>query len=173
MKSLVKSAQEGDDQAFLELFQKYETYIYRMAFIYVKNEADALDVVQETAYRSFKSIKNLKKATYFKSWLIRIAINCSLDLLKKEKRTVTINQEEVDYFSQAEDENLPLELTLQEFIHELDEQERLVVFLRFYDDFTFRQIADTLDIPLGSAKTILYRSIDKLRARLEEVDFHE
>ncbi|HET6872254.1 MAG TPA: RNA polymerase, partial [Sporolactobacillaceae bacterium] len=50
MSRLVKKAQQGDDQAFLKLFQKYEEDIYRMAFVYVKNQTDALDVVQEVAY---------------------------------------------------------------------------------------------------------------------------
>lgn len=51
--NLVKQAQKGNDQAFLQLFQQYVQEIYKMAFIYVKNESDALDVVQETAYAAF------------------------------------------------------------------------------------------------------------------------
>ena len=76
---LVKKAQKGNDKAFLKLFQKYEEDIYRMAYVYVKNENDALDVVQEVAYRSFKKIDTLKNPEYLKTWLIKIAINCSLN----------------------------------------------------------------------------------------------
>ncbi len=57
---LVHKAQKGNEKAFLKLFQQYEEDIYRMAFVYVKNESDALDVVQEVAYRSFKKINTLK-----------------------------------------------------------------------------------------------------------------
>jgi len=57
---LVREAQKGNDKAFLELFEEYENDIYRTAFVYVKNQDDSLDVVQETAYRAYKSIKNLK-----------------------------------------------------------------------------------------------------------------
>ena len=77
MLNLIKKAQKGNDKAFLTLFQQYEQDIYRTAFVYVKNQSDALDVVQETAYRSFKSIKDLKEPKYFKTWLIRIAISCA------------------------------------------------------------------------------------------------
>ena len=56
----MRFAQEGDHIAFLRLFQEYEQDLYRIVFVYVKNESDALDVVQETAYRSLKTIKNLK-----------------------------------------------------------------------------------------------------------------
>lgn len=86
MLDLVLKAQKGDDKAYLALFQQYEQDIYIMAFIYVKNQSDALDVVQETAYRSFKAIKYLNEPKYFKTWLIRIAVNCSLDLLRVRKK---------------------------------------------------------------------------------------
>ena len=62
MDKLVRRAQKGHDAAFLTLFQQYEAYIYRMAYVYVQNENDALDIVQETAYRAFKSIR-LKDGT--------------------------------------------------------------------------------------------------------------
>ncbi|MEW8987886.1 MAG: sigma factor, partial [Bacillus sp. (in: firmicutes)] len=64
MLSLIKKAQRGNDKAFLELFQQYEQDLYRMAYIYVKNQSDAMDVVQETAYKSFKSINELKEPKY-------------------------------------------------------------------------------------------------------------
>ncbi len=84
----MKKAQSGDDEAFLELFQEYENVIYRMAYVYVKNQADALDVVQEVAYRSFKNIKTLNKPEFFKTWLIKIAISCSIDCINKNKKVV-------------------------------------------------------------------------------------
>ena len=63
LERLVKKAQKGDDKAYLMLFQQYETDIYRMAYVYVKNKDDALDLVQEVAYQSFKKISTLKKST--------------------------------------------------------------------------------------------------------------
>lgn len=83
---MIEKARKGNDNAFLKLFQEYESVIYRTAFMYVKNQNDALDVVQETAYRSFKSIKNLNESKYFKTWLIKIAISCALDMLRKQKK---------------------------------------------------------------------------------------
>ena len=85
---LVKKAQKGNDKAFLKLFQKYEEEIFRMAYVYVKNESDALDVVQEVAYHSFKKIDTLKNPEYLKTWLIKIAINCSIELVRKNKKVV-------------------------------------------------------------------------------------
>lgn len=165
MLSLIKKAQRGNDKAFLELFQQYEQDLYRMAYIYVKNENDALDVVQETAYKSFKSIKELKEPKYFKSWLIRIAISCSLDILRKRKKVVPLKSDFEEFTSGAVHEDLPSGITLRGMIEELREEEKSVILLRFYQGMTLKEVSETLDIPLGSAKTILYRGLEKLRKK--------
>lgn len=170
MLNLVKSAQKGNDKAFLTLFQKYEQDIYRTAFIYVKNQSDALDVVQETAYRSFKSIKSLKDPSYFKTWLLRIAINCSLDLLRKNKSQVQLKPDFKEFVSGAVNEDVALEMTVRDLIDGLKEYEKGVIILRFYQDLTIKEVSEALDIPLGTAKTILYRALNRLRKDLEGDD---
>ena len=86
MKALIKKAQNSDEKAFTKIFEKYESDLYKVAYVYVGNQDAALDVLQETAYRSFKSIKNLKENQYLKTWLIKIAINCSLDFIRAQKK---------------------------------------------------------------------------------------
>jgi RNA polymerase sigma-70 factor (ECF subfamily) len=164
--NLVKKAQKGNDKAFSRLFLTYEQDIYRTAFIYMKNQSDALDVVQETAYRSFKSIKNLKDPIYFKTWLMRIAINCSLDLLRKQKNLVQLKPNFDEFISGDVNEDIALEMTVHDIIERLKEFEKSVIILRFYEDLTIKEVAETLDIPLGTAKTILYRALNKLRKDL-------
>lgn len=173
MRNLVKKAQKGDDQAFYALFQQYEQDIYRMAFVYVKDQNDALDVVQETAYRSFKAIKTLKEPRFFKTWLLRIAVNCSLDVLQKQKSVVRLLPEvEENISGDVNEEDIPLEIMVRDLIEQLDEGEKGVVLLRFYEDLSFKEIAETLDIPLGTAKTILYRALDKLRKNWKGADLN-
>jgi len=161
--NLVKKAIKGNDKAFLTLFQKYEQDIYRTAFIYVKNESDALDVVQEVAYRSFKYIKNLKEPKYFKTWLIKIAISCSLDNLRKQKNVIQMKPEFEELISGDVNEDAILTMTMQDLIEQLNEDEKSVIILRFYQDLTIKEVSETLEIPLGTAKTVLYRAINKLR----------
>ena len=169
---LVNKAQKGDDKAFLKLFQKYEEDIFRMAYVYVKNESDALDVVQEVAYHSFKKINTLKNPEYFKTWLIKIAINCSLDLVRKNKKVVQLNPEYEEFIG-SEDEDVPLSVTLQELLDQLNEDEKSVVILRFYEGYSFKEIADLLNIPLGTAKSVLYRALNKLRKKYKEAHICE
>ncbi|MEK4538219.1 sigma-70 family RNA polymerase sigma factor [Peribacillus sp. FSL K6-1552] len=166
---LVKKAQKGDDKAFLKLFQQYEEDIYRMAYVYVKNESDALDVVQEVAYRSFKKIETLKYPEYFKTWLIKIAITCSIDLVRKNKNVVQLKPEYDECIS-FEDEDIPLSITLQELLDQLNEDEKSIVILKFYEGYSFKEIADLLNMPIGSAKSVLYRALGKLRKQFKEAD---
>ncbi|MFS0862200.1 sigma-70 family RNA polymerase sigma factor [Fredinandcohnia sp. 179-A 10B2 NHS] len=173
MLNLIKKAQKGNDKAFLTLFQQYEQDIYRTAFVYVKNQSDALDVVQETAYRSFKSIKNLKEPKYFKSWLIRIAISCAIDMLRMQKKVVQLKPEFDEFISSDVNEDIDLEMTIRDLIERLNEDEKSVVILRFYEGMTIKEVSETLDIPLGSAKTVLYRALNKLRKNLKGVDMYE
>ncbi|GAA0721018.1 sigma-70 family RNA polymerase sigma factor [Clostridium malenominatum] len=164
---LVKKAQKGDDEAYIQLFTKYEEEIYRMAYIYVKNEEDALDVVQETAYRSFKSIGSLKKSEYFKTWLIKIAISCSIDILRKNKKVIYLEDVVTE---EIEDENNSIlcSESLIDIIKSLQTDEKTVVILKYYHDYTFTMISETLNMPLGTVKTILYRALKKMRMEREE-----
>ncbi len=173
MLNLIKNAQRGNDKAFLELFKQYEQDIYRMAYIYVKNQNDAMDVVQETAYKSFKSIKELKEPKYFKTWLIRIAISCSLDILRKRKNIVPLKPEFEIYSTEDSQADLLSEVTLKDLIGKLQEEEKSVILLRFFQGLTLKEIADTLHIPLGTAKTILYRGLGKLRQNIREEEANE
>lgn len=161
---LVKKAQKGDDDAYITLFSEYEELIYRIAYLYVKNEEDALDVVQETAYRSFKSIRSLKQAKYFKTWITKIAITCAIDILRKNKRTIFIDDYKGD-FETMEDKTTEIttSLSLMELLKLLQDDEKTILILKYYQEYTFSMISEFLDMPLGSVKTILYRALEKLR----------
>lgn len=164
---LVIQARQGNEAAFIQLFQQYEATVYRVAFLYVKNKDDALDVVQETAYRSFKLITNLKHPENFKAWITKIAIRCSIDILRKRKKVVPLQPELQEAIFESKEDDIPLFITLQDLIELLDNVEKSVIILRFYQDRTIQEVADTLDVPLGTAKTVLYRALKKLRKKLE------
>ncbi|WP_433747667.1 RNA polymerase sigma factor [Falsibacillus pallidus] len=167
MIELVAAAQNGDEKAFLKLFQEYEVDIYRVAYVYVKNQEDALDVVQETAYKSFKKIKSLKNPAFFKTWLIKITMSCATDMVRKKKKVVYFNSEYTESLPQDE-EDIPLSLSLKELIETLQENEKNIVLLKFYHEYTFQEISEILKVPLGTVKSILYRSLHKLRAQIKE-----
>ena len=170
--NLVKKARKGDEKAFLTLFQHYEEDIYRIAYVYVKNKNDALDIVQETAYKAISQIQTLKNPEYFKTWLIRITINCAINLVKKEKKIVPFKSEYTEYnISNAND--CALRLTLRDLIERLNENEKSVVVLKYFYNYTFSEISKIVDLPMGTVKSLLYRSLEKLRIQLNKEDIYE
>ena len=84
-KTLVKRAMRGNPKAFGTLVEREQEYLYRMAFLYVRQEQDALDVVQESILKAYKSLKTLREPEYFRTWLTKILINTAQDLLRKRK----------------------------------------------------------------------------------------
>jgi RNA polymerase sigma-70 factor (ECF subfamily) len=169
---LVKKAQKGNDKAFLKLYQQFEEDIYRLAYVYVKNKDDALDVVQEVAYQSFKKIDTLKKPEYFKTWLMKITINCAINVIRKNKKVVLLISD-FEVLMGTEEEDLLLSLSLQELMDFLQEDEKSVILLRFYHDHTLKEISEILEIPLGTAKSVLYRALNKLRKNYKEAGNYE
>jgi RNA polymerase sigma-70 factor, ECF subfamily len=131
-----------------------------------------LDVVQETAYRSFKNIDSLRNPEYFKTWLIKIAINCSIGLIRKNKKVIQLKPEYEEYIGSV-DEDVTLTITLQDLLERLSEDEKSVILLKFYQGHSLREIADILNLPLGTTKSILYRAINRLRKQFEEARMYE
>jgi RNA polymerase sigma-70 factor (ECF subfamily) len=171
IKKLVEKAKKGDKKAFIKLFQHYEEDIYRVAYVYVKNQNNALDIVQDTACKSFSHIKNLKNAEYFKTWLIKITINCAVDFIRKEKKVIHLMPEHTELISTL-DCDLSTQITLNDLINKLTENEKSIVLLKFYYHHTFNEIAEILELPLGTVKTILYRSLEKLRMHVKKEDIY-
>ena len=141
-----------------------------MAFVYVKNKEDALDIVQEVAYRAFKTFHTLKETQYFKTWLIKITIRCSIDLLREKKSTNGIVGS--IEFLPSDEEDIPLSITLQDLLETLDEDEKSVVLLKYYQDYTFKSISNVLHLPVSTVKSILYRSLEKLRKNAKGEDIY-
>lgn len=140
--------------------------------MYVKNKNDALDIVQETAYKAISQIQTLKKPEYFKTWLIRITINCSINLLNKGKKIVPLKSEYIED-NIAKENDCVLRLTLRDMIERLNENEKSVVILKYFYNYTFLEISQIIELPIGTVKTLLYRSLDKLRIHLKKEDFYE
>jgi len=169
---IVKKAQKGDEEAFLTLFQEYENDIYRIAFLYVKNKDDALDVVQETACRSFKKINTLKKPAVFKTWLIKIATSCATDMLRRKNKVVHLNPEYTDV-PDSSGKDLPLSLSLQDLLGTLHESEKSIILWKYYYGYTLKEISKIEGTPLGTVKSVLYRSLARLRKQVRRADMYE
>ncbi|MGG2027987.1 sigma-70 family RNA polymerase sigma factor [Gottfriedia sp. S16(2024)] len=159
---LVTLAKNGDTNAFEQLLMKHREQLYRTAFLYVGNRADALDVVQETAYRSFESIGKLKNDSFFLTWVTRILINCSNAIIKKRQIQEPI--EEVELYI---NDNTNEKIEMKEAIEQLQEKYQTAIILFYYHDYSIKHIAETMQIPENTVKTYLNRGRKELRKLIE------
>ena len=162
-------AKKGDDNAFYELISERKEMLYKTAFTYVKNKEDALDILNETVYRAFISIKRLKEPEFFNTWLTRILINCALDTLRKDKKVLQLDE-------QAGIANLSSNLAQEDVfdlniaVDSLKEKYKTIVILKYFQDMTLAEISEVMQCPLGTVKTNLYKALKELKINLEEVE---
>ncbi len=164
---LVKKAKKGNKQAFLQLIEAEQARLYRTAFLYAKNQEDALDIVQETIYKAFISIETIRDPRYFTTWLIRILIHSALDFLKKKQKVIPLEQ---DSFSKMPAKEIVIEdkMDLYDAIDKLNERHKTIIILRYYQDLTVAEIADIVGIPEGTVKSNLHRALQLLRLEVKE-----
>ncbi|MGN0468631.1 MAG: RNA polymerase sigma factor [Acutalibacteraceae bacterium] len=163
LKNLVIRAQNGDAEAFGELYGFYADDMYRFAYYYTCSQILAQDAVSDAALRAFESIKNLKKPESFKSWLFKILFVCCTNAQKEKARsllTVPLSQAE-NLSSDGHDyiENIELQKAMQL----LSEEEKEIVVLTFACGLKSDEIAKLLNLKAVTVRSKLSRSVKKLR----------
>lgn len=162
----IKKSMKGDAKSFGSLMEERQEKLYRIAFSHVKNRQDALDVVQESVYKAFISIGKLKNPEHFDTWLVRIVINNSIDLLKKSNRYSPMEYEpgSSEDISQKVDESIDLKNAMDK----LEPKYKTIIVLKFFEDLTFKDIARVVEAPIGTVKTYFYRALEHLKISIEE-----
>lgn len=165
---LVKNAMAGDKEAFLCLINKHKEYLYKTAFLYVKNEHDASDIYQETVYKAFISIKKLKKSEYFKTWITRILINNVNDKIRKDSKIV-FYEEKDNLSSSNEDADLATNIDLFNAIDKLSDKYKTAIILRYIHDMPIKEVAIIMECSENTTKSYIYRALKILKENLIEV----
>ncbi|MGM9988182.1 MAG: sigma-70 family RNA polymerase sigma factor [Bacillaceae bacterium] len=155
-----------DEQHVYAYIRENQAQFYRVAYSYTKRKEDALDVIQEASYKAMYRLHTLKNPDYLKTWFYRILINCCVDWTRKNKRIVYIGD---DYLKeQVAQTNSNTYLELYEALEVLDDNQRIIIILRFFEDMKIDDIAKTLDCNVSTIKTRLYAALKKLKIELEE-----
>ena len=148
MERLVRKAQRGDKNAFMDLIEENQLALYRAAKAILHREEDVEDAVQETICKAFYKLSDLRQPKYFKTWLTRILINCCYDLLRQQKGLVPL--EILPEEGRADDRELSLDV--QRVLQALGENDRLAMTLYYLNDISVKDIAVMLAISEGAVK---------------------
>jgi RNA polymerase sigma-70 factor, ECF subfamily len=175
---LLRAAQE-DREALEELFRRYRLIAYRVAHRLLGNEADALDAVQEAFVKALTHLPGFQGRSSFKTWLLRIVSNASLDLGRRRGRREALS---MDGLASSQRERLEpvadsdpglglhradLRHALQEALDQLPAAQRQTFVLHAEAELSYREVADILGISIGTVMSRLYYARQKLRPLLE------
>lgn len=164
---LIENAINGNCDTYAQLIKKNKEYLYRIAYVYVKDSNKALDILQECTYRGFKSIKTLRNTKYFKTWITRILINIAISVLKQDSKIVYLDDnnplEEGKSFTNIEEK-----IDLYKAIEMLKNDYKIVVIMKYFNDMTINEISSILNIPVNTVKTRLSRARASLKNILKE-----
>lgn len=167
---LIKKAIKGDPDAYGELIRLHQEYLYKIAFLYTKNEQDALDLVGSAILKGYQNVRTLKNPEWFKTWLTRILINTAKDAQKKIMHYDSIDNEILSdrYHAVSPEEHLDLTAAIMQ----LSEKYRIAIVLKYFSGLSIREISLVMDTPEGSVKAYLSRARGELRKILKEDYFY-
>jgi len=169
--TLVDKIKEGDREAFMTLTSLYQKKVFLLAFSFFRNKEDALDIVQETFLRFYEKVKMFQRGKNFQNWLLQIAKNLCVDYYRKNYS----KSKEWDRNKPIDEMNLPVQNSpdplsssdLREIIstclEKLAEKQRMIFVMRHYNQLKYREIAQILDISLGTAKSLHFKAVQNLR----------
>jgi len=170
-KKMIEGCRKGDTAAFESLFTEYKFFVYRDALLMTGIREKADDVLQDVFITIWKSIDkyNPKKAKFI-TWLHRITMNRCIDLFRKEKERLSTLGDDICMGKNS----LPEETMVNKDDHQrlitamncLDYKHRATLILRFYDDLSYKDISDVLDIPMGTVKSRIHNAVCMLRGQL-------
>lgn len=169
---LVKKAIKGSKSAFEQLIKQHYQQMYRTAYLYVHNQEDALDIVQESTYQALLSIHSLKKPEYFMTWFTKIIIRCAGQVLTKKKKVIPLTDEMLSHYSSNNEYINEDAMLLMDAIGKLKEGYRTTIILFYYYDYSIKTISEMMEIPEGTVKTYLSRGKETLKRNLEKGRSH-
>mgnify|MGYP001342234107 CR=1 FL=1 len=163
-----KRAKNGDGESFYKLLEPIKDRLYRTAFMYMKNENDALDCVHDSIVKAIQSLDKLKKPQYFNTWITRITINTCKDKLRKAKNASPHDTAEFeDKLVYHGNTNIEENVDLYRALDNLKEEEKELIAMRYMDDMKVKDIAKVTHTPSGTISSKISRTIKKLRLYME------
>ncbi len=172
--ALVRRVREGDREAFLALTRAYQKKVFALAYSFFRNKEDALDLVQETFLRLYQKIDLFREGRNFEAWLLQVARNLCIDhyrknYVKRREMEVATPVEELpiaDARAEGEIHLSDLKDVLSRCVDQLAERQRTIFILRHYDQLKNEEIAQMLEISIGTVKSLHFKAIQNLRGLL-------
>jgi RNA polymerase sigma-70 factor (ECF subfamily) len=176
---IVERALTGDAEAFGEIVRRWERRIFALTFGMLGREEDARDATQETFLAAFRNLRGFRGEAKVSSWLHRIAVN---QCITRQRRAKVRNEAALDDEEEKDASSFaaPLEISparvvegrersiaVKRAVNSLPVELRQIIVMKEFEELTFREIADALELPLSTVKSRMYTALRQLQMRLE------
>lgn len=167
----IRRAQRGDVEAYDALVRAYETLAFRAAYLITREEHEAADAAQDAFVRAYRALNTFRLGEPFRPWLMRIVTNQALNRIQASKRRASMNERYVlaenenrgPSDAQAHLETRDQNEKLMRAVQRLKPEEQMLISLRYFLELPEAEVAHTLNIPQGTVKSRLHRTLAKLR----------
>lgn len=182
---LVKAALEkGDQQAYAELMNNYRDALYFMLLKMTNNPHDADDLTIEAFGKAFKNLNQYTPNFAFSTWLFRIASNNCIDFMRRKRRTINaLNTSNVEDGERDTEQQIPSDTmdpeesmirdqkieTMRAVVEKLKPHYRKLIELRYFKEYSYEEIANEMDLPIGTVKAQLFRAREFLSNLLQKI----
>lgn len=180
---LIAQAREGDQRAYWKLVNRHQKTVYHVAYKIVRNEETAEDISQETFMKAFAALASYRSEFRFSTWLCKIAANTSIDHLRKKRiQALSLDREieteegsvefeiaDYSFHPEREFEAKQQRKSIDEAIDDLSERYRQVIIYRHRDDKSYEEIAELLNVPVGTVKARIFRARELLKKSLKSI----
>ena len=183
---LVQRAVEGDKEAFTNLYTLTYSEVYHIVKVFIHNEDTAQDIVQETYYKSLRKIKQLKEPDKFPVWIKKIAVNTAKAHLRKVdwvlfseadgeggKSIAELQDERLEHIPEIVVDQAETKELIDQILGELDEKQRMVVGMFYYEQMSVNEIAEALNCSVNTVKSRLNYARKKIGKENAEQGSHE
>jgi RNA polymerase sigma-70 factor (ECF subfamily) len=174
-REVILRAQQGDPDAFAELVREHQEAAFRVAYLIVRDEAEARDVAQEALVRAYRSLRRFDANEPFRPWLLKIVTNSALNSVRAAKRRRSMGERYEQLASpnttapspEREVESANEASRVWQAVRALDPQDQALLYLRYFLDSSERETAAAIGRPAGTVKSRLHRVLRKLRGVIE------
>lgn len=170
---LVEKSKGGDREAFMALTRIYQKKVFQLAYSYFRNREDALDIVQETFLRFHQKAHMFERGKNFQNWLLQLAKNICIDYYRKHhKKNNELRREEdieMKHASRDFDHHDPssdLKEIFSRCLDKLSDKQRMIFVMKHYNHLQYNEIAQILNIALGTVKSLHFKAVRNLRTHM-------
>ncbi|MBW4864379.1 MAG: sigma-70 family RNA polymerase sigma factor [Paeniclostridium sp.] len=166
--NILSSSKKIKESKVKDYIVENQERFYKIAYSYVKNEDDALDIVHDAICKALQKIDTLKNIEVVKTWFYKILVNSAIDYIRKNNKYVSLSQE--DMINEKILNDIYSDIDLEQALDRLPEEYKSIIMLRYFEDMKIEEIANVLQQNINTVKTKLYKGLRRLKIKINTED---